>query len=105
MFSIMRRCLDCVDILKNICEQAYEGGYSADCRSTVATLSKTCRALHRVASKVLWSRLFSLRPLVKCMPADVWIEEVQDATGDRSAIVRRPPSLYGSTADTLPVPV
>ncbi|KAM5535250.1 hypothetical protein V8D89_011056 [Ganoderma adspersum] len=92
MFSIMRRCLDCVDILKNICEQAYEGGYNPDCRSTVAMLSATCRALHRVASKVLWSRIFSLRPLVKCMPAVVWIEEAQDATGDRGAIaLRRPP--------------
>ena len=89
MFNIMRRCLNCVVIVKNICEQAYEGGYNPDCRSTVATLSATCRAIHRVASKVLWSRLFSLRPLLKCMPPDVWFEEAQDATGDRSAIIVR----------------
>ena len=94
MFTVMRRCLSCIDILKNICQQAYEGGYNADCRSTVATLNATCRALHRVASQVLWSRLFSLRPLVKCMPADIWIEQIQDATNDRSAtIVRRSPLI------------
>ncbi|KAI0756071.1 hypothetical protein C8Q80DRAFT_5724 [Daedaleopsis nitida] len=87
-----RQCLQCPDVLKNICEQAYEGGYDPDCRATVGALNATCRAFHRVASKVLWSRIFSLRPLVQCMPADVWVEEVLDVTDGRSAIaVTRPP--------------
>ncbi len=85
----MRRCLLCPDILKNICLQAYEGGYDVECRATVAAFSATCRAINRIASKVLWSRIFSLRPLVKCMPPDVWVEEVLDTTDSRSAIVRR----------------
>lgn len=85
----MRRCLLCPDILKNICIQAYEGGYDPDCRAAVAALNATCRAFSRIATKVLWSRIFSLRPLVKCMPPDVWVEELSDATDSRSAIVRR----------------
>ena len=89
MSSSIRRCLDCPYILKTICVHAYEGGYDPDCRATVAVLNATCRAFHRVASKVLWSRIFSLRPLIQCMPSDVWLEEVVDATDHRSAIVRR----------------
>ncbi|KAI8980606.1 hypothetical protein BD414DRAFT_420382 [Trametes punicea] len=88
----MRRCLHYLDILQNICEQAYEGGYDADCRAVVAALNLTCRAIHRVAVRVLWSRLFSLRPLVKCMPTDVWTEEIEDGSGFRGGIsLTRPP--------------
>ncbi|KAJ8495086.1 hypothetical protein ONZ51_g1908 [Trametes cubensis] len=90
--SVMRRLLHSPDILHNICEQAHEGGYDADCRATVAALNATCRAIHRVAVKVLWSRLFSLRPLVKCMPADLWTENVEDGSDLRSTIsLTRPP--------------
>ena len=77
MYSTMLRCLQCPDILRNICEQAYEGGYDSDCRTTVSALSLTCRALHPVAKKILWSRLFGLRSLVKTMPPDVWQENIQ----------------------------
>lgn len=93
--AIIRRCLDCPCILKNICLQAYEGGYDPECRAAVGALNATCQAFHRVASKVLWSRIFSLRPLVKCLPSDVWVKEVVDVDVDvtnspsRSAIVRR----------------
>ncbi|KAI0801524.1 hypothetical protein C8Q74DRAFT_498797 [Fomes fomentarius] len=94
--AIIRRCLDCPYILKSICLQAYEGGYDPDCRAAVGALNATCRAFHRVASNVLWSRIFSLRPLVKCLPSDVWVEEVVEvdvtATPSRSAIaITRPP--------------
>lgn len=89
----MHRCFQSLDIIKNICIHAYEGGYDPDCRNTVAALNATCRAFHRAASVVLWSRIFSLRPLVQCMPSDVWAEEVVDATDSRSAIVRRSPLI------------
>ena len=71
----MRRCLDCPAILLNIAEQVYEGGYDTDCRVAVAALGSTCRAFREVAEKVLWSRLFSLRPLIRTMPEDVWHED------------------------------
>ncbi|KAI0352219.1 hypothetical protein OH77DRAFT_1498095 [Trametes cingulata] len=90
----MRQFLQSPDVLRNICEQAYEGGYDPDCRATVAALSATCRAIHRVATTVLWSRLFSLRPLVKCMPEDLWTEEIHctdDPEAERSICLTRPP--------------
>ncbi|KAI0673999.1 hypothetical protein C8Q78DRAFT_1068180 [Trametes maxima] len=91
----MLQCLRSPDIIRNICDQAYEGGYDPDCRATVAALNATCRAIHRVAAQVLWSRLFSLRPLVKCMPEDLWREDMQDDDSDlRSTIsLTRPPDL------------
>ncbi|OJT13953.1 hypothetical protein TRAPUB_9492 [Trametes pubescens] len=88
----MHLCLHSPDVLRNICEQAYEGGYDPECRATVAALGATCRAIHRVAVKVLWSRLFSLRALVKCMPAELWAEDVQDDPDLKSTIsLTRPP--------------
>ncbi|KAI0370117.1 hypothetical protein BV20DRAFT_1036126 [Pilatotrama ljubarskyi] len=92
----MRRFLHSPDVLKNICEQAYEGGYDPDCRATVAALSATCRAIHRVATAVLWSRLFSLRPLLKCMPEDLWAEDdagTDRSKGEISISLTRPPDL------------
>lgn len=84
----MHLCLHSPDVLRNICEQAYEGGYDPDCRATVAALGATCRVIHRVAVKVLWSRLFSLRALVKCMPAELWAEDVPDDLDLKGTIVR-----------------
>lgn len=54
----------------------------------MAALGATCRAIHRVAVKVLWSRLFSLRALVKCMPAELWAEDVPDDLELKGTIVR-----------------
>ena len=89
MFSTMRRCLQCPGILRNICEQAYEGGYDPDCRAAVAALNATCRSFHTVAEKVLYQRQFSLRPLVKHMPRDVWQDDAQTAMVS-GTIVSRP---------------
>ncbi|KAI0640308.1 hypothetical protein C8Q77DRAFT_1046209 [Trametes polyzona] len=92
----MHRCLYSPEVVKNICEQAYEGGYDPDCRATVAALGTTCRSIHRIAVKVLWSRLFSLRPLVKCLPEEVWIEEIRDVdTPKNNGIsLARPPDAW-----------
>ncbi|KAH9914895.1 uncharacterized protein BXZ73DRAFT_54666 [Epithele typhae] len=93
----MRRCLDCVDILRNICEQAYDGGYNPENRAAVAALNATCRAFSALASKVLWSRLFSLRPLVKCLPTDVWHTDVQNVMDSGALILSRPPDPHDWT--------
>ncbi|KAI0829096.1 hypothetical protein BC628DRAFT_1315937 [Trametes gibbosa] len=89
----MNLCLHSPDILRNICEQAYEGGYESDCRATVAAFGATCHGIHRVAVKVLWSRIFSLRPLVRCMPADLWRESIQEDDDSLSSTISltRPP--------------
>lgn len=84
----MHLCLHSPDILRNICEQAYEGGYDPDCRAVVAAFSTTCHSIHRVAVKVLWSRLFSLRALVKCMPTELWLEDRQDDQDLKDTVVR-----------------
>ncbi|KAI0776330.1 hypothetical protein BD413DRAFT_491354 [Trametes elegans] len=88
----MSQCLRRPTIVKNICHQAYEGGYDPDCRAVVAALSATCRTIYAVARGVLWSRIFSLRPLIKCMPPDVWAESLPGDGGLRSAVcLTRPP--------------
>ncbi|KAH9854481.1 hypothetical protein C2E23DRAFT_726557 [Lenzites betulinus] len=81
------------DIVRNICEQAYEGGYDPDCRATVAAFGAAHRSIHRVAVKVLWSRLFSLRPLVRCMPAELWTEDGEESDDSLSSTISltRPP--------------
>ncbi|OBZ68399.1 hypothetical protein A0H81_11492 [Grifola frondosa] len=66
----MHRCFIFPDILMNIFEQTYEGGYDVECRRAVASLSLACRMFHKIGVQVLWSRLFSMRPLIKCMPAE-----------------------------------
>ncbi|KDQ49973.1 hypothetical protein JAAARDRAFT_74445, partial [Jaapia argillacea MUCL 33604] len=39
---------------------------------TPASLARTCRSFHEPALDILWKRQYSLKPLWKCLPSDLW---------------------------------
>ncbi|KAH9945548.1 hypothetical protein B0H21DRAFT_694198 [Amylocystis lapponica] len=75
----MHRCLQVAEILRNICKELYESGLDPDCRGDVGALNTTCTAFHLVAEEVLWSQLYGLHPLIKCMSDTILVEtDVQE---------------------------
>ena len=79
----MHRCLEVAEILRVIFEHTCQvdilGYYD---RETTSSLSLGCKFFHEVGAPILWSTLWSLRPLIKCMPGDVWTEEPVERQDD-----------------------
>ncbi|KAH9945516.1 hypothetical protein B0H21DRAFT_744747 [Amylocystis lapponica] len=61
----MHRCLETTEIVLLIAEEVYENRHAL---MTLASFSETCRALHGTVKCILWRRLRSLGPLIRCMP-------------------------------------
>ena len=78
----MHRCLEVADILRVVFEHAYKEGQLGYGRQATSSLSLGCRFFHQVGSPILWSVLWSRRPLIKCMPGDVWVEELLELEDD-----------------------
>ena len=53
---------------------------------TVANFAIACRAFQELALDVLWRAHFTLEPLIKSMPDDLW--EVVDNAEEESRLVR-----------------
>jgi hypothetical protein len=69
----MHRCLAIQDILRLIFE-SFDPHNSDDNYSLVA-LAFTCHTFEEPALDYLWHTQTSLRPLLKCLPQDMWEEE------------------------------
>lgn len=76
----MHRCLQIPEILSLIFNETYVE--DVDKLGDTSSLSAVCKLFHEVGSPVLWSTLWSLRPLIKCMPDDVWQEEDDEGDSD-----------------------
>ncbi|KAH9945542.1 hypothetical protein B0H21DRAFT_433315 [Amylocystis lapponica] len=81
----MHHCLQVPEILRIIFEKLCTVSAGAWNIRDASCLSLTCRAFHSVGESFVWKHIKSLRPLIKCMPEDVW-------TGEKTLSFRRPPS-------------
>ena len=82
----MHHCLEVQEILTLILEFAYETAGQRKRRSAVLALALTCQAFwHVPALKLLWGRLPSLCPLIKCLHKELWEEQE----------IPRPSTLWG----------
>jgi hypothetical protein len=68
----MHRCLMIPEICLQICEILP--------RNTLAAMARSCRAFEEPALSILWRRQDSLRPIMGCLPADLWQERYFSAT-------------------------
>jgi hypothetical protein len=66
----MHRCFLVPELVQLVCDEFLEDGVQA--RRTLIALALTCRLFHEPALDLLWRRVASLGPLVKCMPSDLW---------------------------------
>jgi hypothetical protein len=68
----MHHCLFITEILYLICEEIWLGVEQR--HKTLATMARCCRAFEAPALDVLWRVQDSLKPLLACLPADIWQE-------------------------------
>ena len=71
----MHRCLLLYEIVVQIAWQSRSQQDEGQGLRDVAAVARTCSALYEPAMDVLWHTLYSLAPVVKCLPPDVWYEE------------------------------
>lgn len=88
----MHRCLEVQELFQEIVEYVLEEPSTVqpgDDRKSVANVALACRAFYGGATDVLWSNLDNLFPLIKCMPKDLWEEEVvrEEFGGPRHTLV------------------
>jgi hypothetical protein len=72
----MHRCLLIPEILSAVLEQDIAIGDE----KTVANVAISCRAFLETALDVLWCEQVVLAPLVRCMPSDLWSEDLESNT-------------------------
>ncbi|KAH7925254.1 hypothetical protein BV22DRAFT_1034258 [Leucogyrophana mollusca] len=58
----------------------FENGRGALDGKTLASLARTCRSFHDPALDLLYADMTTLKPLIKCMPRDLWKETEQELT-------------------------
>ncbi|KAI0754814.1 hypothetical protein C8Q80DRAFT_391356 [Daedaleopsis nitida] len=80
----MHRTLLISEIADFICEPLDE--------RTLASLARSCKALHESAIRSLWADLNNLVPLVRCFPSDCWMIE------ENELILQRLPRAHEWTA-------
>ena len=68
----MARFLGEMAVLRNICEHLQPQ------QRSLSALASSCRAFQNPALDALWFTQTSLAPLVKCLPADAWGEQISD---------------------------
>ena len=71
----MHRALYISEIVNMVCEPLDE--------VALASLARSCKALHEPALRSLWADLSNLTPLVKCFPADTWCVEENELVSAR----------------------
>ena len=71
----MHRCLLSYEIVVQIAWQSRVQQDEKQGLRDIAAVARTCSALYEPAMDVLWHTLYSLAPLVKCLPPDLWYEE------------------------------
>jgi hypothetical protein len=74
----MHPCLGIPEISRMICEEAASVQFTFPLQGTrtLSSLARTCRALSSPALDLLWEMQFSLLPLFKTFPSDLWRESV-----------------------------
>lgn len=77
----MNRALQCYEIVRLICQEI--GSVGSYDRRTLFRFCMTCRNFVEPALDVLWYRLDSLYPLLRCLPSDLYNEEVRLVEGSR----------------------
>jgi hypothetical protein len=78
----MHVCLSIPEILALICDQFAPS--DLDDRAALAVLARTSRIFCEPALNALWSRLWTIVPLLRCMPSDVW--EEREGTWERMLV-------------------
>ncbi|KAF5377863.1 hypothetical protein D9615_006740 [Tricholomella constricta] len=69
----MHQCLKTPQIFAMVCKEVYFGSTDLRCKhDTLAALAQTCQSFMEPAFDMLWRRLSSLTPLVRCFAQDVW---------------------------------
>jgi hypothetical protein len=66
----VHRCLFIPEILDAICNELDQLS-GRERNSSLGTIALTCRSFEETAMNYLWSQLFDIVPLVKCMPSDL----------------------------------
>ncbi|KII88738.1 hypothetical protein PLICRDRAFT_54566 [Plicaturopsis crispa FD-325 SS-3] len=83
----MHRCLAIPEILAMIFEQVPCGEMpTAVGKRDLAALARTCKLFSPFALDLLWSVQEGLRPLVRCMPSDLWMERDMSTERSRSVL-------------------
>lgn len=67
----MHHCLKVEEIVRNIADLHVSEGHKSH-KSDVAHLAFSCRTLYEPAMDALWRELVSLKPLIRCLPEEVW---------------------------------
>ena len=70
----MHHCLLVPEIVANIAAECNDATYMTETSSLFA-MATTCRAFHESALDALYRDLWSIGPLIKCLPRDLWEEE------------------------------
>lgn len=68
----MHRCLQIPDIQYLILAECFVEHERRSC----AVMARTCKAFYEPAMDALWRKLDGLGPLIHCMPAELFCEEV-----------------------------
>jgi hypothetical protein len=72
----MHHCLDIPELICIIFELVRACGSHRD----IVALALTCKTFRDPALRTLWAKLPSFDPLVRCLPNDIWKEEVNEFT-------------------------
>jgi hypothetical protein len=55
----------------------------AECsRSNLVALAATCKTFRDPALQIIWSHLANISPLIRCLPDEIWMEEVISLNDD-----------------------
>jgi len=68
----MHPCLLIAELFENIVRRVIAG----DDVASVASLAITCQAFKEISLNAIWRDQANLVPLIKCMPADLWTENL-----------------------------
>ncbi|KAH7928597.1 hypothetical protein BV22DRAFT_1082616 [Leucogyrophana mollusca] len=70
--SAAHRCLHITELQLKIFTLVLDGCSDRTGKATLAVLARTSRLFYSCATEVLWATLDSFRPLVQCLPKDLW---------------------------------
>jgi hypothetical protein len=73
----MHRCLDVQEIILIIF-------HLTTTKRDLAALAVTCKTFRDPALEILWSELNEFSPLARCLPNDIWKEEIDSQPSSNS---------------------
>lgn len=70
--SNTHRCLLIPEIVQLISGEVDTSFHGVEKRKALSALAQTCRSFQEPALNLLWHTLHSIKPLIMCMPSNLW---------------------------------